>query len=495
MRTDNTRSCTTGQRGWILLITGLITASLVAALRWMPALLPDNHTAPLDQAPRPPTREALMAALQARPEDYRQRGDATPAPAPIVAPLPFERQIDRLVELGQATAAAVQDDEIEQAKANDAMAREAFAALLLQFPDGGERALAMLAGLPPDSALPLDLGRHAVLQLVIAAECASQHETAEAVRDRSRIDPFVGALLAVMPQHGKIAQLGEAVLGGKPYLRLIHEPAVLDLVRLAGEERFARATATRLLLTLWDNLRRTGERTSAELASMAMLLLADPDPCKRTAACRQLLGDPRYRHVVLAWLREHKERTVSAEIATLAAQELPPKEALAVLRELAPMLTNVPAAYMSLGYRAPEVLVDAYHELLAANTHATVRSDLIAGLAMANAPESTPAVELALQSDPSPEVRVQAMLSLTATAAATHGEAACNRVLDDPCLASDPARLAVVVFALQNLEVAGLANAVDRLGQRLRNTPLREDTRRALELLLARALPGGQTSR
>jgi len=480
-------------RGWILLTTGLIAASLVAALRWIQDQAP-GHTPDPAVAPAVAEGELLMAGTPTEATDGGQRVAATPAAADGPTQT-FEQQIDALVELGQRTAAAVQADEIDEAKATDAAARQAFAALLAQFGDAGERGLAMVTGLPPGSEAPLDLGRHVVLRLVIAAECARRHETAEAVSDRARIDAFVAALLAVMPQHDQLAQLGGTVLDGKPYLRLVHEPAVLDLVALAGEGKLPRPIATQLLLTLWDNVGRSGERTSGELASLAMLLLADQDPSKRTAACRLLLNDPRYRHVVLAWLRERNDAAVAREVANLAAQQLPPKEALAVLRELAPTLPSMGNAYMALGHRAPDVLALAYHELLAADTHPAVRVDLIAGLAMANAPESGPAIELALQSDPSPEVRVQAMLSLTATAAASSGEAACTAILDDPVLGSNPARLAIVVYALQNLEAAGLTNAVDRLGQRLRNLPLRDDSRRALEQLLARALPGGQTSR
>lgn len=227
---------------------------------------------------------------------------------------------------------------------------------------------------------------------------------------------------------------------------------------------------------------------------MALLLLGDADPSKRTAACRQLLGDARYRHVMLAWLRERGDVAVATEVANLAAQELPANEALAVLRELGPTLKNMPSAYMSLAFRAPEAIGDAYRELLAANTHAATRTDLIAGLAMAEAGHAIPAVELAQGSDPAPEVRAQAMLTLTVTAPLTHGEQACQRALDDPAIGGDPGRLAIVLLAMQNLEAAGMTNAVDRLGQRLRTMPLREDTRLQLEQLLARALPGGRTS-
>jgi hypothetical protein len=47
---------------------------------------------------------------------------------------------------------------------------------------------------------------------------------------------------------------------------------------------------------------------------------------------------------------------------------------------------------------------------------------------------------------------------------------------------------------LQNLEAGGHANALDRIGQRLRVLPLAEGSRQTLEAILARSLPGGQTS-
>src|SRR5690606_19719436 len=91
-------------------------------------------------------------------------------------------------------------------------------------------------------------------------------------------------------------------------------------------------------------------------------------------------------------------------------------------------------------------------------------------------------------------VRLQALLSLSASSALACGEAACERLLDDPQINSDAARLSIVVMALENLEVAGMINAVDRLGQRLRQLPLGDEARQRLEQLLARALPGGRTS-
>lgn len=473
---------------WFLLLPLLLGAVLaVLALREPGGPRP----APPPARPALPAEPTLLAGspVAAAAATEAERADATPAPQGRPRP-DFAAAIDRLAALGEATAASAAADEIAAARASDAEARREFAELMTAFPDAGERAVDLLTTIAADAPSDRDRSRRAVLRVVLATECARRDEAG----DRERLDALVHGLLAALPQNDPTAEVGAAVLDHRPWLRLCHEAAVLGLVDLAGSDRFPRGIATRLLLTLWDNLQRHGERSSADLAGLAMVLLADADPSKRTAACRQLLGDPRHRHVVLAWLRERRDLAVAAEISGIAARELPPAEALAVLREVGALLPSQPNAYLALGHRAPDLLADSYRELLAADTHAAVRADLVAGLAMADPAKALPIVELAQASDPAPAVRVQAMLTLTAAAAATHGEAACTRALDDPAVASDPGALAAVVFALQNLEAAGDINAVDRLGQRLRRTPLREDSRLALEQLLARALPGGQTS-
>jgi hypothetical protein len=480
---------------WLLLLVAMITITFVVTRCCGPASQPILD--PQGQPAAPPTDagHTLQAATTpAVPTETIERSlAAAPPPATKAVEPEFAELIEQLTLLGEATTSLVQSDEIEAAREKDTEARQCFEALMTRFADAGERALDLATSLGISTA-PHDAAKRFVLQLTLAMECSRRHVAAEAAKDYSRLDPLVHAILAVLPQNAELLALGVTVLDKRPYLRLCHEPDVLGLVDQAGREQFDRPSATRLLLTLWDNLQRTGERSSTELASMAMLLLGDADPSKRTAACRQLLADARYRQVMLAWLRERADVAVAIEVANLAAQELPANEALGVLRELGPTLKNMPSAYMSLAFRAPEAIGDAYRELLAANTHAAMRTDLIAGLAMADANHAIPAVELAQGSDPAPEVRAQAMLTLTATATLTHGEQACHRALDDPAIGGDPGRLALVFLALQNLEAAGLTNAVDRLGQRMRAAPLREDTRLQLEQLLARALPGGQTS-
>jgi hypothetical protein len=436
--------------------------------------------------PEPP------AAAEPEPTEPLARA-AVPAAPPAPEPT-FEQRIDALVLIGQRTAALAQQDDQAAATASDQEAREVFAALLVHFPDAGERALAVLTELPDTPQEPLIHGRRIVLQLVLRAECERRDLTAADTRDRSGIDGLVQGVLDVMPISSVATEAGAFVLVDQRFLRTCHEAAVLRLVQLAGELKFSREVATKLLLTLWDNLQRFGERSSDEVSRLALLLLGDGDPSQRTAACRQLLRDPRYRNLVLAQLRTQSDRAVAKDLAMLAASELPPAEAVALLRELAPVLPQAAGQWLALGHRAPDSVADGYRELLAASIQPQVRRDMITGVGMAHTPLGLEIAQLALENDPSADVREQAVMALSARRENDVGERALQRALDDPAFAQNPARLAGLVFALQNLESAGQTNAVDRLGQRLRLLPLAADSRRTLEAILARSLPGGQSS-
>ncbi|MEO6593815.1 MAG: hypothetical protein ABIP94_03585, partial [Planctomycetota bacterium] len=168
-------------------------------------------------------------------------------------------------------------------------------------------------------------------------------------------------------------------------------------------------------------------------------------------------------------------------------------DALAVLRELAPILPTLPGAYVLLAHRAPEVLADSYRELLASNIQPGIRKELIGGVGVTRTALAVEIAEFALQNDPSPDVRLQSVFALT-IGDAQAGERALQQILDDPAFAGDVSRLDATIFALQNLEVAGHNNAVDRIGQRLRSMPLSAASRQRLEAMLSRGLPGGQTS-
>jgi len=484
-------------RGIRTAVAATVVLSLVAILAtgfaWPPPRTDQPVAAPAGAEPAAAIRLPGLAEAEAPPPE-RTAAVAEPPPAP---PAPtFEERLERLVDLGTRTAEFARADDTEVATRSDDEARREFAALLAAFPDCGERAIARLAA---DAALAdatdeRTVARRFVLQLAIGAECTRRDAAATAVDDRSRLDPLVQSLLDVMPQADAIAEVGDRVLSHRPFLRAAHERTVLQLVQFASEGRFPRAIATRLLLTLWDNLQKSGERSPDELSRGAMLLIADADPSHRIAACRHLLGDPRYRSMVLAWLRERADRAVAAEITGIAASELPPADALVVLRELAPLLPRSPNAYMVLGARAPELLADAYRDLLASDTQPGIRTDLVAGIGFAAAPASLEIADLALHHDPSPEVRIQAAFALTASGDVDRGERAITRLLDEPSIATDPVRLGALVLAMQNLEAGGGINAIDRLAQRLRTLPLSDASRQQLEAMVVRSVPEGRVS-
>lgn len=490
-------------RSPIAYLVPVFTASFVlavaVALSWPRPAPHGVAAAATAEAAAAATHLASPAGSFGAPTEPPARLDATPPPA---AEPSFEERVDELVRIGQRTAELAQQDDVDAAKAADLQARTRFGELMDRFADAGERALAMLTTLvapapeadlaaPLPSDRPTSNGRRLVLQLVVKTECERRDHDAAALQERARLDAFVQAILDVMPGSTLLAEVGEATLAEQRWLRAVHEPGVLGLVRLAAEQRFPRPIATRLLLTLWDNLQQSGERSSEELSRLALLLLGDDDPSQRTAACRQLLKDARYRNLVLAWLRERGDRAVANEVAGLAARELPIAEALAVLRELAATLPRAPNAYLVLGFRAPEAVADSYRELLAANTHANVRCDLITGIGMTRTPLGLAIAQLALDSDPAAEARVQAVFALTAQGGVEHGEAAIQRALDDPGIANDPQHLGAMVLALQNLEAGGDANAIDRVGRRLQALPLPDSARQTLAAMLERCLPAG----
>lgn len=466
-----------------------MAASAALAIAWPPAV-PTN--APLPGAAGAPASPGPEPAVALAGDDHvAAPAEREPAPTPALVEPSFEQRIDELVALGRRTAEFAQQDEVEAATASDREARARFDELMARHADAGERALAAIAALPDPASDVAGNGHRIVLQLVLDHELLRRDHQAAAAGDRTRIDVLTQVVLDTMPTTAAATAAGERALVERPYLRGVHEPAVLALLRLAAEDRFPRATATALLTTLWRNLERFGERSSDELSRLALLWLGDADPSQRTAACRHLLGDARYRHLVVTWLRERGDQATACEVAGTAAGELPPDEALAVLRALGPVLPRATSACLVLGFRAPDVVADAYREALAANTQPDLRRDLLTGVGMTPTALGVEIAELALAHDPSPDVRVQAVFVLTARAGAEAAERAVATLLDDPAISGDPLRLGAVVVALRNLEAGGHANALQRLGARLRLLPLDPDSRAGLEQLLQRGLPGG----
>lgn len=484
---------------WRRLAPFLIALALVATL---PLLLErqrlhDTTQPPPQAAPDPTAAPENATTAVGEAELDREPATLIP-PSTAVDPRTFAMLVDELVAHGQRTADLARQDDHAGATASDQQARALFALLMQRFDDAGERALDLGASLPSEpadggtaadaAASDAHRGHRMVLHLVLAAEC-TRREAAATAGSRERLDGLVRAILDVLPISAATVEIGSRALIDEPHLRATHEPQVLGLLRLASEGTFPRAVATRLLVTLWNNVQRFGERTSDDLARLALLWLGGEDPSQRTAACRQLLLDPRYRDLVLSWLRERGDRDVAAELAGIAAQELPPDQALALLRELSPLLPSAPNAYLVLGFRAPEALADAYRELLAGDVQPRMRADLVTGVGMTTTPLGLEIAKLALENDPSPDVRLQAVFALTARRDPAVGEAALQQALDDPRIAKDPLRLSAVVLALQNLETTGDPNALHRVGQRLQSMALSEASRQTLAGILSRGLP------
>ncbi|HEB51743.1 MAG TPA: hypothetical protein ENI87_00670 [bacterium] len=435
-----------------------------------------------------------MAETAAAVAPHPERVDVTAASVP--APLQFREAIDALTSLGLRTAELARNDQRSEALAADAEARTLFEQVFEQFPDAGERSLDLLielyGGTDAQPREPYDNSRLGVLQVVLATELARRQQTASATGEHARADALTQALLDATPICSTTAEMADRCLHEQPYLRACHEPTVLHLLHLAGEDLVDRDIVTHLLLTLWDNLKASGQRSSSELSQLALVLLGDSDPSKVVAACRQLLADDHYRSLALAWLRERDDRALATEVAQLAAQELPIEQALQVLRELGPMLSHTRGVYLGLAARAPERIADAYREQLAADTHPEMRRELVMGVGMLPDEVGLEIAELALQNDPSPDVRIQAMFAFTVHAEPAAAERAMSQVLDDPVVAGDAKHLGAVVLALQNLE-QGDPNTVARLGARLRTLPLSPQSRELLDEILARSLPGGGT--
>jgi len=486
-----------GRTAPLLSLFALLLGVIAGIAVWSTTTAPEQGAdeAPAHAAPDRPVPDG-PAPTEATPS-ATVRQDATPTPEPATTAASartFAETVDRLCVLSGRTAALAQDDEVEAARELDAEARQLLAGLLAAFADAGDRALAMVVEMPDvaegASRLPGENIRLGVLQVILAAELARRHERGDKLGDRSRIDALTLAVLDSMPIASHTAEMGDRVLHQRPYLRIAHEPMVLHLLQLASEGEFSREVATRMLLTLWDNLKATGARSSAELSQLALIQLDDSDPSQIVAACRQLLTDPHYRSLALAWLRERNDPALAHAIAKLAGRELPPEDALRVLRELSPQLRHTRGTFLAIGVRAPEVVADAYREHLASDTHAELRRELVMGVGLLPDRSGLAIARLALDHDPSVDVRIQAMFAFTVHGDAERAEAAVNQVLDDPVVAGDTMHLAAVVLALQNLE-GGDANAVARLGARLQSMALAPRSRELLDEILARSVPGG----
>jgi hypothetical protein len=411
-------------------------------------------------------------------------------------PRSFDDFLERLVDLGSQLTLAVQARDQDLAQELDRLSRDELEELYRYFPAPEARALSRLAGLPPDDASVPALVRRKVCLLLLTRGLQQRYEQERATGSRRRLDTLVSAMLATVPQAERLAQELGGQLVDHPYLGLVHEEAVLDLVAMTSEQPFLAELSTALLLTLWDNLSASGARTSSELASLALLFKDDANPSRRLAAFIHLLKaeQGRYRDVVLDEVCRRRERDLARELGMAAARTLEPPEALGVLRRLVTVSRDESmGAFLTLGRRDPELLRETYEELLADNVEPGLRAELVTGTGFSAMPAGIELARLAFQSDPLPKVRIRAMLVITSKASQAWGEETVGSALDDPAFATDPQNLGAIVWALDNLARSGMVNAVHRLGTRLMSrSELLPGDREQLADLLSRSLPGGR---
>jgi len=469
----------------------VVTFAVVIAGVFLTTSITAPPTAPQTEPQRSPASLIEASRLVTTPQpSMRELASASNAPSPKSPS--FVELVKRIFVLSDRTATLARDDEIDAARELDNEAKLLLERIMRAHSDAGERALAMVIELPaavpgeaPQPGFHTKLG---VLQVILAAELARRQDAADKRGDRDRVASLTLALLDSMPINRHTAEMGDRVLYRSPYLQAAHEPMVLHLVELAGEDAVSPEIATRLLSTLWDNLKASGARSSAKLARLALVMLDDPNPSQIIVACRQLLSDPRYRDLALGWLLERDDAELTRSVAKLAGSELPPKAAIAVLRALSPMLQHTRGTFLAIGARAPEVVADAYREQLAAGTHPELRRELVMGIGMLPNARGLTIARLALSQDPSVEVRIQALFVHTFHNDAAGAEAAIHQVLNDPRVASNPMHLAAIILALQNLEHED-ANVIARVGARLQRMAITPRSRARLNELLARSIP------
>lgn len=403
----------------------------------------------------------------------------------------FADYVEELVDLGLHTADAAQAGDDDAAAEADRAARARFDEMMAAIPDADALALQSLGDTPRADATDLalaDVVRRNVLLLALSTGMQRRLDD----DDRSELDAITGGALTTLLARSDLAELLGASLVGRPFLGEPHESAVLAIVAASGEGAFPQPIAVQLLSTLWDNLQRTGARSSQRLTGLALLLLDVGNASERLAAARRLLLDERTREVVLAHMRRTRDDALARTLAMAAAEELPATAAFSVITQAAEVTGQDTAPFLTLAHRDVSLLRAEYEQRLGSDVTPRVRALLVAGAGFSDTPEGIEIARLALASDPDPEVRIRALFVLTGRCAETLGEAAVQQALDDPRIAGDPQRLAAVALAVENLARQGLVNPVHRLGGRLRATAgLPDSARTLLDRLLAETLPGG----
>lgn len=478
------------RRSHILAFTSIAIAAGAFAIGWIgvrPAqqgsvgpvpTLPAAASLSIDPTPIEPT-PAARTALDVDTKD------------PTADPIDFDALLARLVALATRGVAEVRAHDIERAKGTDAEAKATFEQIVLAFADAGERALFHLTGAPDadadDTELTAKVERAMLLRLV--------DYTLQARHARgpgNDLDTFVTGLLDAIEQGVRLADDLAPLLIDKPFLGLPHENPVLRLAELSPVATYLQPYAARLIVTLWDNLARTGARSRTDLATVALMLKDDSNPAKRSAAMQRLLGadDERLVDFVLTEVEQKRDGRLARELALSAAEATSPARALAILQRMRRVEDSpLTGATLTLALRDPASLRSAYEGLVGEGRDAALRADVITALGFNPSPENSALTRLAFDSDPDPGVRARALLALSAKGA--QGEQVIEHALGDVSfLGAKGERLPDVIAAIHNLAGAGDLNAVARLGRRVLARPeLAVHDRADLEQLLANTLP------
>lgn len=416
-----------------------------------------------------------------------------PATRPLAhEPLDFDAVVDELVGIGVAMWAALDSGDRDGVLERNDAAEALLQRLHVGCPAAGELALDRLTRLGADlPSLEVRVRRH-VLERILRDALTARHAVSEPGQ-RGPLDELVAAMLATLPQGEELARgLGGRLLVDTPFLGPAHERAVLELADFVPDMPFLEPIVAGLLRTLWQNLEATGARSTARLASLAMLFADDANPARRLAAVQQLLHDVRYRDFAVAHVVRSGDRDLARELAQTASAELPPAAALDVLRTLEDVGGDeLLGAWLLLGSRDSTLLARQYEQVLGDGTRPRLRAALVTGACARGDPGALEVASIAFEHDPDPDVRLRALYALAGHPDTGVAERALAAALDDPRAARDPGWVASVALALRNFAASGAANGLARLGARLERHPLLQASdRSALRALLAEHVPG-----
>ncbi|MHC4898902.1 MAG: hypothetical protein ACYTGW_17555, partial [Planctomycetota bacterium] len=384
--------------------------------------------------------------------------------------LGFTEYLERLVRIGTDAAAAKQRGDKTRFAVLNAEGRELLDEMLRRLEAPAEAALDVLTGLMTEDTTVAGRIRRAICLQLVRLGLETRLERFRRGDRRDPLDHLTLSILACIPQDEVLAKDLAGLLQQQPYLGARQENAVLDLVALAQEQRFLIPIATELLVTLWRNLEASGTRSSADLASLALLFKDDVNPSRRLAALRHLLtaSGGRYKELVLRDAIGRRDPQLLGELALAISRRLPPKQAVGDLLRISQVSRRgLTSALLALGTRDARVLRDAYDKHLADDRHAGFRGELITG---AGFQQDAVGLELALEAlelDPDPDVRCRALMVVTSRADTQVAEQRLMALLDQAHVGNSPGHLGQVVLALENLATRDCPNTLRRVADRL----------------------------